>query len=87
MYRGKGAAKALEKHRHGGKYYIEAPSFPGYEKYAGQKLDIVHVYKHLGSIVAIDGSDVADANAKACTAMSAYAPLSCKVFGSCRVSY
>eukprot|EP00973_Karenia_brevis_P007636 1037713-Karenia_brevis.AAC.1 len=44
------------------------------------KLHVVSAYKHLGSILSIDGSDHQNAKHKACSAMAAYAPILYKVF-------
>ena len=77
--RGKGAGDAMAKwHHDDGAWYTPIPSEHG----PGGKLFIVSSYKHLGTIVATDESDVLDAKNKASSGMSAYTPIAVKIFGS-----
>ena len=48
-------------------------------------LHVVTRYKHLGSVVSMDGNDCHDAKLRASSAMSAYCPLASKIFGSPKV--
>jgi hypothetical protein len=79
VLRGKGATGLMSKwHHDDGTWHILVPSDDG----SMGKLFIVSSYKHLGTIVATDESDVLDAKHKASSAMSAYVPISVKIFGS-----
>jgi hypothetical protein len=50
-------------------------------------LSVVPKYKHLGSIVPIDGNDMHDSKLRSASALSAYCPLASKVFGSAKVGF
>eukprot|EP00973_Karenia_brevis_P001721 234277-Karenia_brevis.AAC.1 len=78
LYRGAGAGKAMANWQHHDGWYIPFADAGG----SAAKLFIVSSYKHLGTVVAIDGSDVLDAKRKACSTMTAYAPIAVKIFGS-----
>ena len=81
VYRGASSMKCYSNRVHEGKCSIALP-----EQCGVQRLLIVPKYKHLGSITASNGSQVHDAQLRASTAMSSYAPLSVKIFGSEQVS-
>ena len=49
-------------------------------------LHVTTAYKHLGSIISMDGSLVPDANHRASLALNAFAPLAMKLFGCSRIS-
>ena len=50
-----------------------------------EHLRLVQIYKHLGSYIRADGSPAPDVPHRIRSAMSAYAPLAVKVFGSTAV--
>ena len=52
----------------------------------GKKLNIVDSYKHVGSVVQSAGLLIKDAKHRASSALSAYAPLAMRVFGSNSIS-
>ena len=86
LYRGRGATEALANRRQpDGSYAITVPACGSHDQYRGVVLHVVHWYKHLGTIIACDGSDILDAQLHSGAAMNAYAPLACKIFGSSRV--
>jgi hypothetical protein len=74
-YRGKNATKHVQRRRHDGKLLIRIPG-------SDSSLQIVGKYKHLGGIITLSGSLALDANHKAQAAMTSYAPIAYKVFGS-----
>jgi hypothetical protein len=75
--RGKGAAKARDRisGKQGMVFALPAP-------YSHECLRVVEHYKHLGSIVCLSESLVYDAQHRCSSAMTSYAPISGRVFGS-----
>jgi hypothetical protein len=74
-FRGKNAVKIRESLRTDGKVMIPVPG-------TDKSLSIVGQYKHLGSMMSSDRSDVPYARARASSAMCSYVPLAMKIFGS-----
>eukprot|EP00972_Heterocapsa_arctica_P108574 15988393-Heterocapsa_arctica.AAC.1 len=76
-YRGKHATAHLQRRRTGPDGSLEV-RIPG----GGPAIRVVTSYKHLGLVIAADGSLHLDALHKKSAAMQAYGPLATKVFGS-----
>jgi len=76
-YRGHDSTSCYKNRIHNAKASIKLPSACG-----TQRLMIVAKYQHVGSVTTMCGSQIPDANLRASSAMGAYAPLSCKIFGS-----
>ena len=79
-YRGKRAAQHYEARRRDGKLFVAVKDIPNCYLVA------VESYKHLGGTINIRGCDLADARHKRDCAMTAYCPISMRVFGSPRIS-
>ena len=79
-YRGHGAVAHRERRRcpEDGRLYLQVPSRPA-------RVHVVDSYKHLGIFTAIGGHGFKDTLHRVASAMSAYAPLSVKVFGSAQI--
>eukprot|EP00973_Karenia_brevis_P002825 383944-Karenia_brevis.AAC.1 len=76
-YRGHGAVKHREQWRCAdGKLRITSPSLPG------KAIDVVGVYKHLGTMCGPAGDTFKNTLHRSQAAMSAYSPISAKVFGN-----
>jgi hypothetical protein len=76
-FRGKGACDAKRQLFDDQKGKIRLPPDAGAEH-----LNVVDMYKHLGSVVASDGSAAPDVPKRVQSSMAAYAPLALKIFGA-----
>ena len=76
--RGRNASRRLDARRvgPGGALVVFVPGVEG------AAVNVVTVYKHLGTLVDADGSDFQEAQLRACSAMAAYAPLAVRILGS-----
>ena len=82
-YRHKNSAKALDARRDGaGKVCITLPEACG-----GKKMCVVQCYKHLGGYVALDGGMAYAMQHRSKSALTAYTPISARVFGSAFISH
>ena len=75
-YRGKNAAEHYDHIRHEDGLYFDIPELEG------NRLNVVDVYKHLGSVTAVSGLLKKDADHKESNFMNAYVPMAHRVFGS-----
>ena len=76
-YRGVGATKALNNRRLNGIVSVALPT-----QATAKHVKVVDKYKHLGSITAINNSDMYEIQHRCAEATAAYVPLSGKLFGS-----
>jgi len=79
-YRGHGAKNAAEARLHEGRPRIKLPISAN-----RRFLNVVDVYKHVGSIASCDGSVVPDASLRSSSALAAYVPLVNTLFASASV--
>ena len=79
-YRGQGARAAAEARLHEGRTQVKLPTSADREF-----LNVVDVYKHVGSIASSDGSVIPDAKQRSSSALAAYLPLVGSVFSSARI--
>jgi len=79
-YRGKHATAALERRRIDGAIAVALPANAD-----AKHVVVVDRYKHLGSITSVNNCDMHEAQHRCSEALSAYAPLACKIFGSPKI--
>ena len=80
MYRGKKATQFLDKRRIDGKLWVTVGAYPAV------RVHVVSTYKHLGAITSLRGACIADAKSKCEVGLSAYCPISTKIFASPHVT-
>ena len=76
-YRGAGATKALNSRRHNGALAVALPA-----QATATHIKVVDRYKHLGSITAINSSEMYEIHRRCAEATGVYIPLSNKICGS-----
>ena len=84
-YTGK-LAKAFKKNLYESGSVYNLPDAAKYYANGAQKLRLVAKYKHLGSYLSCDGTFNHDVMNRCSSAMSAFGPLACSLFGSTRLA-